>query len=212
MARTFPTDGVSPCDFYGHGQPTRALGHFQWDLTGGTIPAADAMVLFDINDATTISTGTIYGFKVDDTVSGTKTGGKDIAMGIRLTISGASTRNTALEIYTVVGEYVTNSLRGIRLYMDTCTTSPATVYGIDVNIVGTSLTACHAFQVYNHGTSAFTSVFNLPNAAQDIATNLFIFGAANQLPLSASTTGEAVTQKVACLVGGATRYLHLHSQ
>ena len=112
-----------------------------------------------------------------------------------------------------VGAVTVSSLRGIFMYLGTCTTAPDIVYGMDIGIVGTGLGAvAHFIRMYNHGTDAILSVFTLDNAAQDIATNLFVFGAADQLPLSASTTGEAVTQKCACLIGGATRYLHFHSQ
>lgn len=165
-------------------------------------------------DASTKAAGTSYGIRFRHTVSGTQTGGTNNAVGVRLAISGASTTNNALSIYTSLGEVVTDSLRGIYMYMDTCTTVPSSLfYGLDMGVVGTGLSSVGSFiRMYNHGTDAMLSVFTLDNAAQDIATNLFIFGAADQLPLSASSSGEAVVQKIACLVGGATRYMHLHSQ
>ncbi len=132
---------------------------------------------------------------------------------IGMTASAATDGMNGIWIETSVGAVTVGALRGIFMYIGTCTTAPGIVYGMDIGIVGTGLgTNAYFIRMYNHGTDAITSVFCLDNAAQDIATNLFVFGAANQLPLSDSTTGEAVTQKVACLVGGATRYLHLHSQ
>jgi hypothetical protein len=87
MARTFPTDGVSPCDFYASGAPDRALGHFQWDLSGSSAPDADAALFMDINDATTISSGDIYGLRVDYASTGTKTGGSIHPLTVEVTVS-----------------------------------------------------------------------------------------------------------------------------
>ncbi len=189
---------------------------FRLDADAASGSSGAVYIRANLTSATTQSSGNTYcaRFRVNST--GAKTGGTVYALGARLTVNAVSTGAAfnAFGIYTAVGAYATSSLRGIYMYMDTCTTVPsALVYCMDIGIVGTGLSSVgHFIRMYNHGTDAMKSVFTLDNAAQDIATNLFIFGAANQLPLSASTTGEAVVQKAACLIGGATRYLHFHSQ
>lgn len=111
-----------------------------------------------------------------------------------------------------VGEVTVDSLRGIFIYLGTCTTAPSIVYGIDIGIVGTGLsTNSHFIRMYNHGTDALTSVFCLDNAAQDIATYLFKFGASELAPCSAGSDSTNCTNKIAIDLGGATRYLHVFS-
>ena len=189
---------------------------FRLDADAASGTAGAVYIRADLTSATTHASGNTYcaRFRVNST--GAKTGGTVHALGARLTVNATSTGTAfnAFGIYTAVGAYATSTLRGIYMYMDTCSTAPSdAVYCMDLGIVGTGLSSVgHFIRMYNHGTDAMRSVFTLDNAAQDIATYLFIFGAAGQLPLSASTTGEAVTQKAACLIGGATRYLHFHSQ
>ena len=212
-ARTLPGVGVSPIDVY-MTESTRP-GLYIYNTTDSTTTNQSYVGgVMHMTDATTKAAGTSYGVRFRMATSGTKTGGTVNAVGVRLSVGGNTSVCNALSIYTAVGAYTTDFLRGIYMYMDTCTTAPSSiVYCLDIGIVGTGLSSVgHFIRMYNHGTDPLLSVFTFDNAAQDIATSLFTFGAADQLPLSASTTGEAVTQKVACLVGGAVRYLHLHSQ
>jgi len=111
-----------------------------------------------------------------------------------------------------VGAVTVGALRGIFMYLGTCDTAPDIVYGVDIGIVGTGIsTNSHFIRMYNHGTDALTSVFCLDNAAQDIATYLFNFGASAQLPLSDYSSGTTVQQRIACNVGGSPLYIHLYT-
>jgi len=208
--RTFPTTGISPVDVYMVDATTPGMYVNVTTVDDTTNQSYIGGVMY-ADDATTKASGTSYGFRFRMTASGTKTGGDVNALGVRLSVTGASPGNiNALSIYTAIGAVETTTFSGIYMYMDTMSTSPTVGYGINLGIVSPSDTAMSAIRVYNHSAAtALYTVFQLDNAAGvGVATNLFSFGGSVGCVSGGSDSANCDT-KIACSVGGGTRYLHL---
>jgi len=87
-------------------------------------------------------------------------------------------------------------------------------YAVNITVEGDAVPTYQGlFRLYNSDSAAaiaIDSVFNLANSGGTPFTNLFDFSG-QVAPVSAGSDSTNVTEKVACLVGASTRYIHLFS-
>lgn len=147
MARTFPTDGQSPCDFYASGAPARALGHFQWDLNATSTPAGDAVVFIDVNDDSTRAGGTVSGLRIDYTIDADKTGANyNNAIEINLTASDNACFFNGIEIYaTTSGNPTIETIIPIDMYLESCGSACGAYYAMRIQLYTGMATAADGF-------------------------------------------------------------------
>jgi len=208
--RTLPTDGMSPCDFYDSVAPTRALGHFQWDLSGSSAPAADACVLLDINDATTIASGTITGLSINYAASGTKTGGTVQALGIDMIITANTTYAYGMNVYTSdAGDYTMEILTAFNIYMEDPGTAVSRYFAFNVGMDNDSAPAGESgmLRFRNHGSRSLDCIFQIE--ASNSANHLFNLTKASLPYHSANVSVQ--DGKIAIKVQGTTKWLQLYA-
>ena len=181
MARTFPSAGLAPCDFYMSGETSnRGTAYFErlHDQTGGSY-ANNVTMRVEVDTTVTYPTNLYIRQQADD--------GAVIGSMYGIWINTASVDASA-----TIGN----------------------LYDVSITHTASAVPSYEAlFRLYNGATSAtpaIDSVFHLANSGGTPFTNLFDFEAV-VVPVSAGTDSTNCTNKVACLVGADTRYIHLFS-
>jgi len=181
MARTLPSDGLAPIDAY--------------------------------TEVDTTNRGNAWFERYHNVAGGSYANNVCIRQNADTTV----TYPTNLYVRSAIGASASiGSMYGI--WINTTTPDAAATVGnlYDVSIThsGSAVPSYEAlFRLYNSATSAavaIDSVFHLANSGGTPFTNLFDFEAV-VVPVSAGSDSTNCTNKVACLVGSDTRYIHLFS-
>lgn len=212
MTRTFPTDGLSPCDFYDSVAPSRALGFFHWDLSGSNTPAADGMVVLKYADASTHG-GYCRALLIDMDITGTRSSGSAWTRGldIQMAVTGDYWRYlSGINIsYEVTDGIDCKMVHGIYMYLGDVGSGTANVIcclDLEREITTAADYQDTFIKFYVHGSGTAGSIFHIEGAPY-IANYLFEVPQ-NNIPFSSASSHGTETNKVACKIGTQTVYLY----
>lgn len=215
MARTFPTAGVSPCDFYSS-TCDRPLGYWEWDVPS-TITSAINCCHIKVADGAATTSGYMRGLYIDYTNDGAKTTSAEInPLGVDVTVSAAVPYAYIASLYMATsGNPTIGLISAVTIYLDDIGTGVSSVHMLDLQTGNPTASAASTREAYmrirNHGTGTPTSVMFLQaNNNAKAATNFIEQDSVTVGPVAAAgtTTGdEAYTYKVRCLYGSTTFYL-----
>jgi hypothetical protein len=210
LDRTFPTDGKSPCDFYAYGAPDRALGHFQWSLTGSSAPDGDAVVFIDVDDATTISSGDIHGLKIDYASTGTKTGGNIHPFTVEATVSGFIDFMYAVGVWTETsGNPTIDQYTSFYCYMGDGGTGVNEAQCLHLAYDhDNAATASRFIRMRNHGSTTMTTALRLEGS--NPCTYLLDLQQ-ESLPFQGTVLSGSIAARIRVRAGGNDYYLPLYT-
>ena len=207
MARIFPTVGQSPVDAYASGSPDRPLAHFQWDLYGANAPPYHACVRLDINDATTMSSGTTTGLFIDFTPSGTKTGGTVQSLAVNMNVEGdiPTCYNLNVGVATISNKTI-GTLVPISVYVNDIGTAVGNFIGIDIGRVANNQASNRDtfMRFKGHSTTGSSkTIFYLEGTNNNLAEQFIMFAGlgTGELLDTSVNLGSGYTQTAVLKVG-----------
>lgn len=214
MARTFPTVGVSPCDFYS-AACDRPLGYFEWDIPSTVTTALDGCVYIKVADGSATTSGYQRGLYINYTSDGAKTSSAEVnALGIDMTVSAALPYAYMQSLYFVTsGNPTIGLVSPMTIYVDDLGTACASFHMLDLQYGSTNAATTRGtyFRIRNHADNTPTSVFYIQaNNNASAATYFIDQDNVTTGPVAAAVTAsaDAATFKVACRKGSTVFYLY----